>query len=118
MSAKALEGGRYAYYDAERMAPKRGGRSGVFTSVDVTTRRLVGARLATLRTEHGMDQGSLAVMMGLSASALSRLETGARLPPRDFEWHRKLAGALGLTFDRVLDELYKGTTADPRSGLP
>lgn len=62
-----------------------------------------GELLASLRSARGWSQGRLARQAGLDASAVSRLESGARLPER--ETVGKLADALVLPIadrDRLL----------------
>jgi transcriptional regulator with XRE-family HTH domain len=68
-------------------------------------------RLATLRNERGMTQGTLAQHVGIHVSQLRRYEAGSSSPTLDVL--RKLAIALSVSSDTPA--LGGGCRANPRS---
>ena len=70
-------------------------------------------RLATLRNERGMTQGTLAEHVGIHVSQLRRYEAGSSSPTLDVL--RKLAVALSVSADTlVFDENERGPDEDLR----
>lgn len=61
-----------------------------------------GARLRQTREMHGLNQTELAKRAGLTAAAVSQLESGDRMPA--FETQVKLAKALGTSVSYLLGE--------------
>jgi transcriptional regulator with XRE-family HTH domain len=71
---------------------------------EIALSQLLGERVLQLRTRRGMDQGTVAALAGVHASAISRLETGQmKRPP--LELTLRLAIALGEpSIERLLGE--------------
>lgn len=63
--------------------------------------RNLGAQLKDLRARAGLDQATLASVLGVAQPQISRLENGRRLPPVPVirEWVRACAAADGSEFD-------------------
>ncbi len=80
-----------------------------------------GARVRRIRTERGLGLRATAKAVGISATFLSRIETGAESATPREEVIQKLAGVLGDDFDalmqlagRIPNELKDYVKADPR----
>ncbi|WP_432483469.1 helix-turn-helix domain-containing protein [Kineococcus esterisolvens] len=71
----------------------------------------IGPRLRALRTARGLTLDRLAAESGISASTLSRLETGARRPTLD------VLIPLARVHRVALDDLVQARTGDPRTHL-
>lgn len=54
-----------------------------------------GPFMAARREQKNMTQKELADHVGISVGQLSRIETGSRMPPRDYEKIKKIALKLG-----------------------
>ncbi len=66
----------------------------------MTTDETIGQRIRRIRLERGLSQERLAAMTGLSASGISRIESGQRHPlPRTI---RDIAHALGVTIEELV----------------
>ena len=63
--------------------------------------RALGARVRELRKKAGYSQEDVAFRAGIHRTQVSLLESGSRMPR--VETLVKLAGALGVTTDEILD---------------
>ena len=76
----------------------------------------MGSRIAEARRKCGMTQESLAEKVGVSFQAVSTWENDKNLP--DTEHLKKLAGALGVTVDSLMDEGERGWELKPMTPDP
>lgn len=80
---------------------------------------VVGALVAQLRGKHGWTQGELAERVGLTQSAISRIERGqARPDPYEV---RALAEVFGMTtadFTKLIDDAFARTATTGKQALP
>lgn len=72
-------------------------------STDDTERRMVGARLRTVREGLGFSQSELSRRSGMAQESLSRIETGRRDPR--LNTLQRLARGMGLSLDQLLGRL-------------
>lgn len=71
----------------------------------------ISNNIKELRAERGWNQARLAEEAGITAAALSKIESGAgRIPTMVVL--RKLAGALGVTVDQITGESQEVLSAD------
>lgn len=70
-----------------------------------------GPVILARRERLGIPQNELAVRVGVSASYLSRIETGAEKPGLTSQTVRKLARELGLTLDEITVDVTQKTAA-------
>ncbi len=77
-----------------------------------------GDTIKTARIARGWTQPDLGDRIGLTASRISRWETGAEDPPHDPEIINTLVRELGLSADRVLREIGYRLYPPPAADLP
>lgn len=69
-----------------------------------------GKRIAELRKKRGMNQESLARLLGITRASLSHYETDRREP--DYEILTKMANLFRVTFDDLMGRKQEETAAD------
>lgn len=70
---------------------------------------MLGIRVERLR--RGLSQMQLSLLTGISAQDISAIENGRRRPGSG--WRRRLAGALGVPEDRLLERVDGGPDGSP-----
>jgi transcriptional regulator with XRE-family HTH domain len=74
-----------------------------------------GKRIAELRKKRGMNQESLARLLGITRASLSHYETDRREP--DYEILTKMANLFRVSFDDLMGRKQEETCPDPSNHI-